>query len=66
MSAAKKFRTVSLVLGTFFGFVGIIYVLALKQIATPQLAGLMVVALIGLYVGFGILILVYRLISKLD
>lgn len=56
----------SLVLGTFLGFVGIIYVLALKQLVTAQLAGLMVVALIGLYVGFGILILVYRLINKLD
>ena len=66
MSTARKFRTVSLVLGTFLGFVGIIYVLALKQLVTAQLAGLMVVALIGLYVGFGILILVYRLINKLD
>ena len=66
MSAAKKIKTASLVLGSFLGFVGIIYVLALKQIVSPQLAGLMVVALIGLYVGFGILILVYRLINKLD
>jgi NADH:ubiquinone oxidoreductase subunit K len=54
------------VLGSFLGFVLGIVTLARLQTVTPQIATLMFVALIGLYVGFGILIIVYRLINKLD
>ena len=54
------------VLGSFLGFVLGIVTLARNQTVTPQLATLMFVALIGLYVGFGILIVVYRLINQLD
>ena len=54
------------VLGSFLGFVFGIVTLARTQTVTPQIATLMFVALIGLYVGFGILIIVYRLISRLD
>jgi len=41
-------------------------VLAGTRVITPQLGLLLLIALAGLYVGFGILILAYRLISKLD
>ena len=34
-------------------------------ILTPAQAGLMMVALFGMYVGFGILIATYRLVAKL-
>jgi len=44
---------------------GIIY-LGAMQIVTPAAGLLMLVALLGLYVGFGILIGVYQLISKLE
>jgi hypothetical protein len=54
------------VLGSFLGFVLGIVTLARTQTVTPQIATLMFVALIGLYFGFGILIIVYRLINKLD
>ena len=40
--------------------------LSAKHIVTFQVALLMFVALIGLYVGFGILIGVYLLVAKLD
>ena len=51
---------------SFIGFAAaIIYLLAAK-IISAGVAKLMLVALVGLYVGFGILIAVYRLISKLD
>ena len=51
---------------SFIGFAGtIIYLLAAKIISSG-LAILMLAGLVGLYVGFGILIAVYRLISKLD
>lgn len=54
------------VAGSFIGFVaGIIY-LSATQIVTPTQGKLMLVALLGLYVGFGVLIAVYRLMRNLD
>lgn len=44
---------------------GIIY-FGLNGTVSPALAQLMLVALLGLYVGFGILIASYRLISRLN
>ena len=62
-------RPLKVVAGIAVSFVGlagtIIYLLAAKIISSG-LAKLMLVGLVGLYVGFGILIAVYRLISKLD
>ena len=54
------------VLGSFLSLVFGVVTLARTQTVTPQIATLMFVALIGLYFGFGILIIVYRLINKLD
>lgn len=51
---------------SFFGLVGLIVYLAASRTVSPQLALLMLTALAGLYIGFGILMLVYRLIHKLD
>lgn len=51
---------------SFFGLVGLIIYLAVSRTVTPQLALLMLVALVGLYIGFGILGLVHRLIHRLD
>lgn len=51
---------------SFFGLVGLIIYLAASRTVSPQLALLMLIALAGLYIGFGILMLVYRLIHKLD
>ena len=45
--------------------IGII-VLAAKEIVTMQLGMLMLVALVGLYVGFGVLIAVWRFVGKLE
>jgi len=66
MAASKKLAIAGLILVTFLGFLALIYFLAFRQIVTPQQAGLMVAALFGLYIGFGTLILVYRLMNKLD
>ena len=65
MAVSKKLKTATLVIGTFLGFASLIYFLAFKQILTPQQAGLFAAALFGMYVGFGVLILVYRLVNKL-
>ena len=60
------YLTVSLVVVSFLGFVGLVVYLAAADVLTRQMAILLVVALLGCYIGFGILIGVYRLINKLD
>jgi hypothetical protein len=53
-------------------FVGLDFLLcwisfyAAAKIVSPEVAMLMFVALLGMYVGFGILIAVYRFIGKLE
>jgi hypothetical protein len=53
------------VLVSFLTLTGVIITLARTQVVTPQVGLLMFVALIGMYVGFGILIGTWRLIEKL-
>jgi hypothetical protein len=64
-----KNRTLKIVAGVAASFIGlagtIIFLLAANTISSGM-AILMLVALAGMYVGFGILIAVYRLISKLE
>ena len=62
-------RTLKVVAGivlSFAGLAGTIIVLSAAKIISFGVAILMLVALVGMYVGFGILIAVYRLISKLE
>ncbi|HTE40614.1 MAG TPA: hypothetical protein VK629_07285 [Steroidobacteraceae bacterium] len=49
-----------------FGLIATILWLAIEKIVTPQMALLMLIALFGLYFGFGVLIAVYRFTSKLQ
>ena len=51
---------------SFTGLAGMIIFLSLNKIVSSEMAILMLVALSGLYIGFGILIAVYRLVSKLE
>ena len=51
---------------SFFGCIAGIVYLAAAGIVTRQMAILLGVSLLGCYIGFGILIGVYRLINKLD
>jgi hypothetical protein len=59
-------KVVAGIVVSFAGFVGTIIVLWGTKKISFEIAMLMLVALLGLYIGFGILIAVYRLISKLD
>ena len=62
-------RTLKVVAGiviSFVGLAGTIIFLSAAKIISLGVAMLMLVALVGMYVGFGILIAVYRLISKLE
>ena len=52
--------------GVFSALVILILVLLANGVVTLQLALLMVVALVGLYFGFGVLIWIYRFVAKLD
>lgn len=64
-----KSRTLKVIAGTaasFIGLVGTIIFLSEGKIISFEMAMLMLVALVGMYLGFGILIAVYRLISKLE
>jgi 4-amino-4-deoxy-L-arabinose transferase-like glycosyltransferase len=62
----KALKIAAGIAASFISFVAVIIMLARTGTITVQLAGLMLVSLVGLYLGFGILIAVYRFISKLD
>ena len=65
----SKTRTRWVVVGvaaSFIGFVGTIVLLRATKIVGFELAMLMLVALLGMYVGFGVLIAVYRFVRKLE
>ena len=62
-------RTLKAVAGiavSFTGLVATIIFLLKMKIISLEVAKLMLVALLGMYVGFGILIAIYRLIRKLE
>jgi hypothetical protein len=64
-----KHRTLKVAAGiaaSFIGLAGTIIFLLAAKIISLGMAKLMLVALVGMYIGFGILIAVYRLIGKLD
>jgi len=62
-------RTLKVVAGIVISFTGLvvtILVLSEAKIISFAMAMLMLVALLGMYIGFGILIAIYRLIGKLE
>ena len=62
-------RTLKVVAGiavSFIGLVATIIFLSEMKIISFGVSKLMLVALLGMYIGFGILIAIYRLIRKLD
>ena len=64
-----KHRTLKVVAGiaaSFIGLAGAIIYLWEAKIIGFEMAMLMLVALFGMYFGFGVLIAVYRLVDKLD
>ena len=62
-------RTRWVVVGVVALFIGLVSAIVFSRFTNAisgELAKLMLVALVGLYVGFGILIAVYRLVRKLE
>ena len=65
----RKPRTALLavaIAGSFLGLAGAIIVMSAMDVISHTVAKLMLVALLGLYLGFGFLIAVYQLMRKLD
>jgi len=56
---------VAAIVFSFTGLAGTIIILSEAKIISFPMAMLMLVALLGMYIGFGVLIAVYRLIGKL-
>ena len=66
MPRNRTLKVVDGIVASFAGLVGTIIFLWQMKIIGLEMAKLMLVALLGLYVGFGILIAVYRLLGKLE
>jgi hypothetical protein len=65
MPKNRTLKVVAAVAASFTGFVGTIILLLERKVISVEMASLMLVALLAVYVGFGVLITVYRLIDKL-
>ncbi|HTJ20094.1 MAG TPA: hypothetical protein VL494_25180 [Steroidobacteraceae bacterium] len=65
MSDKKKLKIAAAVSLSFTGIVVLVMVLLVKGVITFQMALLMLVALLGLYFGFGVLIFIYRFVDRL-
>lgn len=65
MADTKKLKMAAAISLSFTGIVVLIMTLLVKGVITFQLAMLMLVALLGLYFGFGVLIALYRFTGRL-
>jgi hypothetical protein len=66
MPAHTTLKVVAGIAVSFAVLVGTIIFMLFMKIISFGVAKLMLVALLGMYVGFGILIAIYRLIRKLE
>jgi hypothetical protein len=65
MPRNRTLKVLAGIAASFIALVGTVIFLSQMKIISFEVAKLMLVALLGMYVGFGILIAVYRLIGKL-
>jgi hypothetical protein len=66
MPKNRTLRVVAGIAASFIGLVGAIIFLLEEKIISFEMAMLMLVALLAMYVGFGVLVAVYRFIDKLE
>jgi len=66
MPRNRTLKVAAGIAASFIGLVGTIIFLSIMKKISVEVAKLMLVALVGMYIGFGILIAVYRLIRKLE
>ena len=65
MPKNRTLRVVAGIAASFIGIVGAIILLLEAKIISVEMAMLMLVGLLAMYIGFGVLVAVYRLIDKL-
>ena len=65
MPRSRSLKIAGGIAGSFIALAGTIVFLSAIGVISFSVAKLMLAALLGLYVGFGILIAIYRLIGKL-
>jgi len=65
MSDRKKLKIAAAISLSFTGIVVLVMALLVKGVITFQMALLMLIALLGLYFGFGVLIFLYRFVDRL-
>lgn len=65
MANNSTLKIAAAVAGSFTALCVVVLYLMLRRTISFQLALLMLVALVGLYFGFGVLVLVYRFTSRL-
>jgi hypothetical protein len=65
MPRTKTLKAVAGIVASFIGLAATVILLLVMEIVSFEIAKLMLVALLAMYVGFGFLIAVYRLIGKL-
>lgn len=66
MTDTRKLKIVAAVVTSFTLLVVAVLVLLVKHAITFQMALLMLIALFGLYFGFGVLVAVWRFIGRLE
>jgi len=66
MPRTKTLKVVAGIAASFIGLAATVILLLVMEIISFEIAKLMLVALLAMYVGFGFLIAVYRLIGKLE
>ena len=66
MPKNKTLKVAAGIVASFAGLVGVIIFLLEAKIIFFEMAMLMFVALVGLYLGIGVLIAIYRLVARLD
>ena len=66
MQDARRLKIVAAVVASFTLLIVTVIALLIKHVITFQMALLMLVALFGLYFGFGVLIAVWRFVGKLE
>ena len=66
MARRRAIRVIAGIAASFAGLAGVIIILLGMDVISLVMAKLMLVALLGMYVGFGVLFAVYRLMGKLD
>ena len=66
MPRTRTLKVVAGIAASLVGLIGTIILLSAMKIISFGVAKLMLVALVAMYIGFGILIAIYRFIGKLE